>query len=64
MSGLIIKTRGFFTRSRRLLRHARKPSNRELSISAKITGVGIIVIGFLGYVLHYVFNTIISAIQG
>ncbi|MHA1303266.1 MAG: protein translocase SEC61 complex subunit gamma, partial [Candidatus Heimdallarchaeaceae archaeon] len=51
MSKFINNTRAFFIRSKRLLRHAKKPSRRELSITAKITALGIIVIGLIGWIL-------------
>ncbi len=63
MSKFINNTRSFFIRSKRVLRHAKKPSRRELSITAKITSLGIIVIGLIGWILHLIFSAIISAIQ-
>jgi len=63
MSKFINNTRSFVIRSRRLLRHAKKPSRRELSMTAKITALGIIVIGLVGWVLHLMFNVILDAIN-
>ncbi|MHA1399541.1 MAG: protein translocase SEC61 complex subunit gamma [Candidatus Heimdallarchaeaceae archaeon] len=63
MSKFINNTRAFFIRSKRLLRHAKKPSRRELSITAKITALGIIVIGLIGWILHLIFSAIIQAIS-
>ncbi|MHA1115067.1 MAG: protein translocase SEC61 complex subunit gamma [Candidatus Heimdallarchaeaceae archaeon] len=63
MSKFINNTRSFVIRSRRLLRHAKKPSRRELSMTAKITALGIIVIGLIGWVLHLMFNVILDAIN-
>jgi len=63
MSKMINKIRGFFINSRKVLRHAKKPSRRELSITVKMSAVGIVIIGVIGYVLSLLFNAIISAIQ-
>ncbi|MCG3215344.1 MAG: protein translocase SEC61 complex subunit gamma [Candidatus Heimdallarchaeota archaeon] len=63
MSKIVIKTRNFFSNSRRLLRHAKMPSRRELSISTKMSALGVVIIGLIGYILSLLFNAIISAIQ-
>ena len=63
MSKAINKTRDFISSSRRLLRHAKLPTRRELSIATKMSLIGVVVIGAIGYVLSLLFNTIISAIS-
>jgi len=63
MSKIVAKTRNFLTSSRRLLRHAKLPSRRELSITTKMSLLGVVVIGVIGYVLSLLFNAIINAIQ-
>jgi len=62
MSQVILKTRDFISSSRRLLRHAKLPTRRELSITAKMSAIGVVVIGAIGYVLSLLFNALISAI--
>ena len=64
MSKIINKTRSFFSSSKRLLRHTKLPTRRELSISTKMSAIGVVVIGIIGYVLSLLFNAIINAIQG
>lgn len=63
MSKVILKTRDFISDSRRLLRHAKLPTRRELSITTKMSAIGVLVIGAIGYVLSLLFNAIISAIS-
>ena len=63
MSKIVNKTRTFLSNSRRLLRHAKLPSRRELSITTKMSAIGVVVIGVIGYVLSLLFNAIINAIQ-
>ena len=63
MSKIVTKTRNFLSSSRRLLRHAKLPSRRELSITTKMSALGVVVIGVIGYVLSLLFNAIINAIQ-
>jgi protein translocase SEC61 complex gamma subunit len=64
MSKVILKTRDFISSSRRLLRHAKLPTRRELSITTKMSALGVLVIGAIGYVLSLLFNALISAISG
>ncbi|NPD89660.1 MAG: protein translocase SEC61 complex subunit gamma [Asgard group archaeon] len=63
MSKIVNKTRTFLSSSKRLLRHAKLPSRRELSITTKMSAIGVVVIGVIGYVLSLLFNAIINAIQ-
>jgi protein translocase SEC61 complex gamma subunit len=63
MSKIVNKARTFLSSSRRLLRHAKLPSRRELSITTKMSAIGVVVIGVIGYVLSLLFNAIINAIQ-
>ena len=63
MSKTINKIRSFFINSRKVLRHAKKPSRRELSITVKMSAIGIVIIGVIGYILSLLFNAIINAIQ-
>ncbi|MFW9852545.1 MAG: protein translocase SEC61 complex subunit gamma [Candidatus Thorarchaeota archaeon] len=63
MSKIVVKTRNFFLSSKRLLRHTKLPTRRELSITTKMSAIGVVVIGVIGYVLSLLFNAIIGAIQ-
>lgn len=43
---------------RRVLRLARKPNREEIKKTAKITGLGIVVLGVIGYIIHWVYYII------
>ena len=45
----------FIEQSRRVLKLARKPTKEEIIRTAKITGVGIAVLGIIGYIIHWVY---------
>ncbi|MDO8624657.1 MAG: protein translocase SEC61 complex subunit gamma [Candidatus Diapherotrites archaeon] len=50
------KTAGnFWESTRRILTVAKKPTGKEYSEMAKITGLGIIAIGMLGFIVLFVF---------
>ena len=63
MSKLVAKTRSFFVNSRKVLRHAKRPSRRELSITTKMSALGIVIIGVIGYVISLLFNAIMGTIR-
>ena len=44
--------------ARRVLLIARKPSWEEFKNMAMVTGLGIVVIGIIGYFVHLLFNVI------
>ena len=46
--------RGFLKQCERVLRVSKKPDNEEYKTVAKVTGLGIIVIGLLGFVISLV----------
>ncbi len=48
----------FIERSLRILHISKKPSRRELEEIMKISGLGILVIGFTGLVLYAIFSII------
>ena len=41
---------------RRVLYLAKKPNREEFMVIAKITGIGMVLIGFLGFVVFLAFN--------
>lgn len=63
MSKLIVKTRSFIISSKRVLRHTKRPSRRELRITTIMSALGILIIGFIGFVFHWLFTAIVSVIQ-
>jgi len=63
MTNIIVKIRSFLTDSKRVLRHAKKPSRREISITTKMSAIGILLIGVIGYALKAIFTALISVIN-
>ncbi len=62
MSKVVAKIRTFFINSRKVLRHAKRPSRRELSITTKMSALGIVIIGVIGYVISLIFNAIMGTL--
>lgn len=50
--------RSFFFQSKRVLYLAEKPSKDEFIVISKITGLGIALIGFVGFAVFVLFNII------
>ncbi len=46
-------------RYRRVLKITKKPDLEEFQMSAKVTALGILVIGAIGFVLYFLGNTLI-----
>jgi protein translocase SEC61 complex gamma subunit len=49
----------FFTRSRRLLIHSKRPDRKEIWLTVRITALGILVVGLVGYVIHILFTVLL-----
>ncbi len=49
---VITKLRSFALESRRVLAVTRKPTKDELGVIIKVTGIGIVIIGLIGFVLQ------------
>lgn len=48
------KARSWISEYTRVLKLAKKPSRKEYSLTSKVTGIGIILIGIIGYMLKFV----------
>jgi len=46
--------RAFFESCKRLLRLATRPSRRELTLSIRISVLGITAIGFIGFIIRFI----------
>lgn len=57
-AGRIGKIGMFFQQCRRVLLVASKPGKDEFKLSSKITGIGMIVIGFIGFAIFMAFQLI------
>ncbi|NHJ04491.1 MAG: protein translocase SEC61 complex subunit gamma [Candidatus Heimdallarchaeota archaeon] len=49
----------FFTRSRRLLAHSKRPDRKEIWLTVRITAIGILIVGLVGYIIHILFTVLI-----
>ena len=47
---------------RRTIEVSRKPDKEEFTSSSKITGIGMIIIGFIGFVIFMVYHLLISVV--
>ena len=50
--------REFIEQAKRLYRLAKKPTKEEIIRTAKITGMGIAILGLIGYVIHWIYYLI------
>jgi len=55
------KLKNFFAESRRVLIVTKKPGMNEFKIAAKITGVGILIIGTIGLIIRLIGQLITGA---
>ena len=47
------RARSWFSEYSRVLKLAKKPGRKEYSLTSKVTGIGIILIGIIGYSIKY-----------
>ena len=59
VSELITRLKTFLIESKRVLSVTRKPSRAEFSTIVKVTGIGIILIGLIGFLLQMARNLLI-----
>ncbi len=50
------KMKSFFLQCKRVLKITKKPSKEEFKIIVKVSGIGILVIGAIGFVIHFVWK--------
>lgn len=50
------RIKNFLSQCRRVITVASKPDKEELKTSIKITGIGIIIIGMIGFVISMIFQ--------
>jgi protein translocase SEC61 complex gamma subunit len=53
----------FLTRSRRLLIHSKRPDRKEIWLTVRITSLGILAVGAIGYIIHILFTVITNLIS-
>ena len=49
---LTTRLKSFATECRRVFRVTRKPTKQELGVMIKVTGLGILLIGLLGFIVY------------
>ncbi|MBT3416603.1 protein translocase SEC61 complex subunit gamma [Candidatus Woesearchaeota archaeon] len=57
---IISKLKSFITQSKRVFKITKKPTNEELKITVKVTGIGILLIGAMGFLIHLVWRLLIG----
>ena len=57
--GYMEKLKNFLSESKRVLLVTKKPSTKEFSMAAKITGLGMILIGAIGMIIRII-GTLVS----
>lgn len=50
------RLKGFVSHNKRVLKIATKPTKNDFTSASKITGIGIVVIGALGFLIFLTFN--------
>ncbi len=55
---MAMKLRELISESKRILRLARKPTKEEFTQMAKITGIGILFLGIVGFIIQLLFTLI------
>ncbi len=48
------KAKSFFLQNKRVLKITKKPSRDEYKITLKVSGLGILLIGFIGFLIYLV----------
>ena len=59
---MIKKFKSFLASSKRILLIAKKPSGKEFWAMAKVVGLGMIVIGVIGFIVRLIMNIVSGAI--
>ena len=52
---LFFKTKEFIGKCARVLRVARKPTGKEVSLVSKVSAIGVLAIGALGFIISIIF---------
>ncbi len=54
--GIFRRFKDFFIESKRVLRVTKKPSMEEFKVIVKVSGLGIIIIGVIGFIIQMVWQ--------
>jgi len=59
---MLKKLKSFFESAKRILLIAKKPSNKEFWAMAKVVGLGMVVIGVIGFIIKLIIDTMSGVI--
>ena len=48
------KLKNFINESIRVIKITKKPSSEEFKTTVKVTGIGLLIIGFIGFIIHII----------
>ncbi len=51
---LLIKFKSFVKESMRILKITKKPTRQEFKVIVKVSGLGIVIIGLIGFLIHII----------
>ena len=57
---LIQRFKSFLVEARRVLQVTKKPSKEELKVIVKVTGIGVLLIGFIGFAINILWQLFIQ----
>ena len=57
---LLLRVKEFILESRRVLRITKKPTGDELKTIVKVSGIGILVIGFIGFLMQLIVQVLVT----
>ena len=60
----IARLKSFLFKARRVVLVSTKPDPEEFKVSSKITGLGMIIIGVIGFIIFMIFTLLGSAVGG
>ncbi|MAG52953.1 MAG: protein translocase SEC61 complex subunit gamma [Nanoarchaeota archaeon] len=55
---LITRFKSFLTQSKRVFKITKKPTMAEFKVIVKVTGIGIVIIGILGFLIHIMWTIV------
>ena len=56
----LISIKSFFLKSKRVWHILKKPSRKEFETIAKVSAIGIVILGFLGFVISLIMKLVIG----
>ncbi len=57
---LLLRVKEFILESQRVLRITKKPTGDELKTIVKVSGIGILVIGFIGFLMQLIVQVLVT----